>query len=394
MDDANPLIFISYTTADRERVLPFFDYLDQRKFDLWMDYKKIKPGQNWDFEIKRALTKASVIILFISENSVSKRGYVQKEIKFALDRLEEKLVDDIYLIPVLLDDNAQVPEQVKSVQFTKASSGTCESDIEDSIRHQLKQLGENIQTSLEKSNLSWSKHTYKDVWDGIPGVEIEFQVLRFRSIEYPKIADITDYIKGFMTGQAMDFRMGVLDPMPEDFNYGQERHRRTHSFDASCGEPHIVGKIMSLSYGIHTYYARAAHPNMQFQTFAFMLDPLIRIPSLQSIFSDVEQAFAAIQSEVRKQLSNHRGSIAGNEEVVIEPDIAWIEQGTEDWDDFASYMFIEEGIEFLFSPYQVGCYAEGPAFATIPYNIILQYVKRQYISALDKEFEFFYQSNQ
>ena len=69
-----------------------------------MDKRRLKGGQNWDFEIKRALQKATVIVVFLSSNSVDRRGYAQREIKAALDQAGDKLIDDIYLIPVMLDE--------------------------------------------------------------------------------------------------------------------------------------------------------------------------------------------------------------------------------------------------------------------------------------------------
>lgn len=49
MDD-QPLIAISYATPDRDRVFAYYDYLAREGFNLWMDKKKLKGGQNWDFE--------------------------------------------------------------------------------------------------------------------------------------------------------------------------------------------------------------------------------------------------------------------------------------------------------------------------------------------------------
>ncbi|CAI3957512.1 unnamed protein product [Commensalibacter communis] len=40
----NPLVFISYTVKDRERVLPFYNYLDQFGINVWMDFKRLKGG--------------------------------------------------------------------------------------------------------------------------------------------------------------------------------------------------------------------------------------------------------------------------------------------------------------------------------------------------------------
>ena len=91
-----------------------------------MDSKRLKVGQNWDFEIRRELDKAAIIVVFISNNSVDRRGYVQREIKLALSKADEKLPTDIYIIPILLDDDAQIPEQIKHIHCVRASDLNCQ----------------------------------------------------------------------------------------------------------------------------------------------------------------------------------------------------------------------------------------------------------------------------
>ena len=75
-----------------------------------MDVHDIQVGQNWDFEIQKALDQATLIIAFLSEHAIDRRGYIQKELKQALEKYKEKLVDDIYIIPVLLDE-IEIPAQ-------------------------------------------------------------------------------------------------------------------------------------------------------------------------------------------------------------------------------------------------------------------------------------------
>ena len=89
-------IFISYASPDRERVLPYFNWLEKQGFNVWIDCRRLKAGQNWDFEIKRALDKATFVLMFVSNLSYDRRGYLQRELKLALDKLSEKLIDDIY----------------------------------------------------------------------------------------------------------------------------------------------------------------------------------------------------------------------------------------------------------------------------------------------------------
>jgi hypothetical protein len=303
----------------------------------------------------------------------------------ALDKLDEKLIDDIYLIPVLLDDNAAIPEELKNVQFTRSSSENCMADIDDAIKHQIDQLKQSTLQAQEQSSVRWSKSFYKDTWNGIPGFEIELQMINLRSDEYPRTGEIGDYVNGCLLGSVMDFRQCVLEPDPESYNYGQDRQRRTNTYDASYGELHVIGKTLSVSYAIHTYYARAAHPNMSFKTFVFMLEPLIRIDSLSNIFKEPGKAFEVIQRIVRDKLCEPKEAVDGNEEVEYELDRDLVDRGTENWESISSFIFKEDGIEILFDPYQVASYAEGPQSAEVSYSDIWRMIRPEYLSALDKE---------
>jgi len=63
-------------------------------------------------------------------------------------------------------------------------------------------------------------------------------------------------------------------------------------------------------------------------------------------------------------------------------DQEWIDRGTQDWEDFGSFVFLPAGIGILFAPYQVACYADGPQFVEIPYERIKLFMRNEYVSAL------------
>ena len=110
-----PLIFLSYASPDQDRVDDFYQRLKAEGFNPWMDKYEIRGGQNWDFEIKKSLQRAAIIVIFLSENSINKRGYCQREIKAALDKAQEKLLDDIYVVPIALDPDLSIPHQLEGI---------------------------------------------------------------------------------------------------------------------------------------------------------------------------------------------------------------------------------------------------------------------------------------
>lgn len=377
-------IFLSYASPDKDRVMPFYESLRLQGFNVWIDCRSLLPGQNWDFEIRRAFDKSSFVIAFISSKSFERRGYVQRELKMALDRLAEKLVDDIYLIPVLLDDSIPLPDQLKSLQAIHASDVRSHEQIANAITHQLDQMGSDTQKIQSKEDVYWSSQIKKESWDGLPGYEIEMEFLDFNSAKYKNLSEICEFVRGNLLPSLFQHRADKLIQCPEIYNYGQDRYRRTNTFDAHCGEPRIKGKVLSIQYTIHWYGAGAAHPNHYYKTFSFVMEPLFLIASLQDIFLAREEALCVLKAEIRQQLYDKRIG-DGSEENTFSLDPDWVDSGTNDWSHFDSFEFGENGLEVLFDPYQVAPYVCGPQFVEIPYDRFVKLMRVEYQCALQIE---------
>ncbi|HKI07205.1 MAG TPA: toll/interleukin-1 receptor domain-containing protein [Nitrososphaeraceae archaeon] len=70
----------------------------------WLDTKSLLAGQNWKIIIKNSIRNSRYIIALLSSNSIGKRGFVQKELKEALEVLDEFPESQIFMIPVRLND--------------------------------------------------------------------------------------------------------------------------------------------------------------------------------------------------------------------------------------------------------------------------------------------------
>src|SRR5258708_2557465 len=111
-----PSVFLSYAREDRARVEQVYDSLKAEGFNPWIDTRDILPGQDWSQEIGQSIRTADCMLVFLSRNSTSKRGYVQREIKAALSTLAELPEGAIFLIPVRLDES-EPPETLRHLQY-------------------------------------------------------------------------------------------------------------------------------------------------------------------------------------------------------------------------------------------------------------------------------------
>jgi hypothetical protein len=111
-----PQIFLSYAYEDRNKVVDISQRLTQAGYETWLDAKNLLPGQDWEIEIRKALKDSEFVFIFLTKNSTTKEGYLQKEIKSALRIADEKPEGTIFLVPIKLED-VEVPESLKHIQW-------------------------------------------------------------------------------------------------------------------------------------------------------------------------------------------------------------------------------------------------------------------------------------
>ncbi len=107
-----PRVFIAYATEDVEIAEKLFEALQTRGYSAWLDRRRLLPGQNWPRRIEDAIASADFFIACFSTRSVRKRGGFQTEVRYALECAQRLPIDDVYLIPVRLDE-CRVPVRIQ-----------------------------------------------------------------------------------------------------------------------------------------------------------------------------------------------------------------------------------------------------------------------------------------
>jgi hypothetical protein len=111
-----------------------------RGINPWLDEAKLLPGENWDYEITKAVKDTDVVIVCLSKNAVCKEGYVQKEIKRALDVADEKPEGTIFVIPLKLEE-CNVPERLSRWQWVNYYENDSFNRLIKSLRKRAEDLG-------------------------------------------------------------------------------------------------------------------------------------------------------------------------------------------------------------------------------------------------------------
>ena len=114
--NATPQIFLNYAQEDRQKVESLYQQLSDAGFSPWMDTKNILPGEKWQLSIQHALQQSQFFLACLSVTSVIKRSYLRRELREALEKRQEMLDSDIYLIPVRLEE-CEIPEELREHQW-------------------------------------------------------------------------------------------------------------------------------------------------------------------------------------------------------------------------------------------------------------------------------------
>jgi len=188
----NPKVFISHASEDRERfVIDFAKKLREKGVDVWFDKWEIMPGDSLvDKIFEEGIKESETFIIILSKNSINKK-WVREELNSAE---VQKIEKSIKLIPVIIDEDVEVPIFLKHTAWAK---------IEDLSNYEdkLKQILMAIYDQIEKPPLGERPKFATDI-EIIPGFN------RTDSIVFKIVGDIiyeNDYIGRFLScGEAIE----------------------------------------------------------------------------------------------------------------------------------------------------------------------------------------------
>jgi hypothetical protein len=111
--DVQPRIFLAYVEENYSTVRRLYQDLKCGGYQPWLDKEKLLPGQNWTRSIDRAIEVSDFFVPCFSQRAILKRGAFQAELRFALDCASRMPLDDMFVIPVRLE-NCVLPDRIKS----------------------------------------------------------------------------------------------------------------------------------------------------------------------------------------------------------------------------------------------------------------------------------------
>jgi hypothetical protein len=115
-DPSTLSVFLCHSSSDKPAVRALHAQLLRDGIAPWLDELDILPGQDWDSEIRKAIRKCHIVLVCLSRASISKVGFLQKEIRQVLDVADEQPEGTIFLVPVRLEE-CEVPYRLSRWQW-------------------------------------------------------------------------------------------------------------------------------------------------------------------------------------------------------------------------------------------------------------------------------------
>ena len=107
-------VFLCHASDDKLAVRQLYQRLRAVGVAPWLDAEDLVGGQRWQVAISKAVRDSDVVLVCLSQRSVTKAGYMQQELAFALNVAAQQSESEeaIYLIPLRLED-CTAPEQLR-----------------------------------------------------------------------------------------------------------------------------------------------------------------------------------------------------------------------------------------------------------------------------------------
>jgi len=348
-------LFLSYASEDEDRVGALYDFLLNQSFKPWMDKKDILPGELWEPVIWKAIKQSDFFLICLSNNSVNKRGFLQKEIKLALNIWDEKLEEDIFLIPIRLEE-CNVPDNLSKFHWVNLYNEDGLSLLVKSIREGLNRQDKPFQLK-ESINIKVDEKVFKESREDNPRYEFEVSFPQFDSLYNPKLDEINNRIQGFVFEEIHNSRHRAYSSLKEDLNI----HYEQLSIDFTITL--LTRNVLSIIFNIYRYTSGSAHGGSEAVTFNYQLNPILPI-HLSDIFFEKSDYLSYLSKycidDLKKQASMDDFSCDEMIEQGANPKV----------ENFGSFNFKNNSLIITFDPYHVGSYAWGTRQVYIPYNFL------------------------
>jgi formylglycine-generating enzyme required for sulfatase activity len=194
-------VFLCHSSNDKPAVRELYQKLRAEPWiQPWLDEEELYPGQDWNMEIEKAVEAADAIIVCLSNGSITKEGYVQKEIRAALDYADYKPEGTLFIIPIRLEE-CTPPKRLGRWQYADYFEGQRERALQR-LLVSLRKRAESLNLHFEKPKLSGDEiiKFLEENLEPVPSVENANKLTLSNGMEFTRVP-AGKFIMGSKSGE-------------------------------------------------------------------------------------------------------------------------------------------------------------------------------------------------
>ena len=117
-------VFLSYASQDADAARRICDALREAGLEVWFDQSELRGGDAWDALIRKQIKECALFVPMISAATDARsEGYFRLEWKLAVDRSHLMADDQLFFVPLMIDDiaepTARVPDAFRTRQWSR-----------------------------------------------------------------------------------------------------------------------------------------------------------------------------------------------------------------------------------------------------------------------------------
>jgi hypothetical protein len=129
-------IFLLHARSDEEAVCRLYRRLIRDGADVWLDREKLLPGQDWQFEIRKAIQGSDIVIVCLSKRFNKQGGFRHEELRITLEQANSLPEGETFLIPARLE-KCEMPEPVRRWQRADLFEADGYKQLIRALRHEI-----------------------------------------------------------------------------------------------------------------------------------------------------------------------------------------------------------------------------------------------------------------
>ena len=142
MSTPSRAVFLSYASEDAPAAERIVEALRAAGVEVWFDKSELRGGDAWDQSIRKQIKTCALFIPVISRHTHERaEGYFRLEWKLAVDRSHLIMANKAFLLPVVIDDtrddDENVPDKFREVQWTRLAAGETPSTFVERVKRLL-----------------------------------------------------------------------------------------------------------------------------------------------------------------------------------------------------------------------------------------------------------------